>query len=78
MMNIGIFVNMAIPRRMPEARVLTNLLLLLELLVSIRTAKNTEDKNNGSWIPSSNTRISNDVAGITANRVDAINATFLP
>ena len=36
-----------------------------------------EDKKKGNWIPSSNTRISNDVIGITANRVDAINATFL-
>lgn len=34
MVNIGIFVNMANPRRMPEARVLTNLLLLFALLVS--------------------------------------------
>jgi hypothetical protein len=75
---IGIFVNMASPRRMPEARMLANLLLLFASLVSTRSAKNTEDKNNGNWIPSSNTRISNDVAGITANRVDAINATFLP
>jgi hypothetical protein len=75
--NTGIFVNMANPRRTPESRVITNLLLLFKLLVLTRSAKNTEDKKKDNWIPSSDIRISNDVIGITANRVDAINATFL-
>jgi hypothetical protein len=47
-------------------------------MILTRSAKNMEDKKNGNWIPSNNTRISNEVIGIAAKRVDAINATFLP
>jgi hypothetical protein len=75
----GIFVNIANPRRAPEIRAITNLLFsVIKPMILTRSAKNMEDKKNGNWIPSNNTRISNEVIGIATKRVDAINATILP
>jgi hypothetical protein len=90
MKNAGTFVNIANPKNVPESRIrtmflsaLSSLLFLLlsvfdrPFFVFVYNANNIEDKRKGIRILSSTIILTSQLRGITANRTDAINATFL-
>jgi len=83
MVNMGIFVNMARPRNIPESKIndICLLLVLFELagfgFFVAHIAKSIDDRKKGSWIDSSNTLLIGSVNGITAKRVDAVMAIVL-
>ena len=76
-MNAGILVNIANPKNTPERKTIRFLTVrLFESLEYI--ANNIDDKRKGVRIDSKSILLKNHVIGITANKIDAKSATFLP